>query len=201
MGRPSRREEILIAALDCFAENGNRGTSLTEIADRVGVTHTAVRYHFETRTDLILAVLEYYDLRLEREHSELLRLGTSAVLSDQRLAQLINPEQAELSRLFHILQAEGLKGDDKVRTWFADRRRRMQKQIASFLRAGLLSGEYRPDLDPDLKACEILCFIGGANLQYLVDPEQVDLVAVLASYRDAVITDLYRDRRKQRTAG
>ena len=190
MARPSRRDEILDAAIACFAENGNRGTSLNDIADRAGVTHTAVRYHFATRTDLILAVLAEHDARVAHENRGLLRGDPGALLAKLPLIAEVNLQQIELSRLFLVLETEALEGDDKVRAWFVDRRRALQDQIAAILRAGVDSGEFRPDTDADLKACEIICMIDGSHLQHLVDPEQVDLVAVLASYRDALIADL-----------
>ncbi len=190
MARPSRRDEILDAAIACFAENGNRGTSLTDIAERAGVTHTAVRYHFETRADLILAVLAEHEARVANDNREALREEPGALLAQLPLVAELNLRQIEMSRLFLVLETEALEGDGKVRAWFVDRRRALQDQIAAILRAGVDSGEFRPDTDAELKACEIICMIDGSHLQHLVDPEGVDLVGVLASYRDALIADL-----------
>ena len=48
---------MLEAALDLFAAQGFDGTSLQEIADRLGVTKAAVYYHFRTKDELLLALV------------------------------------------------------------------------------------------------------------------------------------------------
>src|SRR3974390_3419466 len=48
-GRPSRRDELLTAALELFATGGTRGTSLEAIAKQIGVTRAAITHHFKTK--------------------------------------------------------------------------------------------------------------------------------------------------------
>ena len=50
------RERILDVALDLFTEQGFDGTSLREIAERLGVTKAALYYHFESKDDILLAL-------------------------------------------------------------------------------------------------------------------------------------------------
>ena len=50
------RERILDAALDLFTEQGYDGTSLREIAEKLGVTKAALYYHFESKEDILLAL-------------------------------------------------------------------------------------------------------------------------------------------------
>jgi AcrR family transcriptional regulator len=48
---------VLDAALDLFSEHGFDGTTIQQIADRLGVTKAALYYHFESPKDEILAAL------------------------------------------------------------------------------------------------------------------------------------------------
>ena len=48
---------MLEAALDLFGAHGFDGTSLQEIADRLGVTKAAMYYHFRTKDELLLALV------------------------------------------------------------------------------------------------------------------------------------------------
>jgi AcrR family transcriptional regulator len=52
----STRERILDVALDLFTEKGFDGTSLREIAERLGVTKAALYYHFASKDDILLAL-------------------------------------------------------------------------------------------------------------------------------------------------
>ena len=50
------RERILDVALDLFLEQGYDGTSLREIAERLGVTKAALYYHFPSKEDIFRAL-------------------------------------------------------------------------------------------------------------------------------------------------
>jgi AcrR family transcriptional regulator len=50
-------QRVLDAALDLFIEHGFAGTSLQDIADRLGVSKAAVYYHFHSKDDLLLALV------------------------------------------------------------------------------------------------------------------------------------------------
>ncbi|WP_200814898.1 TetR/AcrR family transcriptional regulator [Blastococcus haudaquaticus] len=57
-GRTAGAQRVLDAALELFSEHGFAGTSLQDIADRLGVTKAAVYYHFHSKDDLLLALVE-----------------------------------------------------------------------------------------------------------------------------------------------
>src|SRR5687767_3676668 len=67
-GRASRKA-ILAAAADVFAENGYRGTSLTEISNRVGMTQPGLLHHFNTKDQLLLAVVQEHEASSEHHRS------------------------------------------------------------------------------------------------------------------------------------
>lgn len=52
------RKKVLEAALACFGAFGYEGTSTRAVAERAGVTHTLVLYHFGSKEQLWLAMME-----------------------------------------------------------------------------------------------------------------------------------------------
>jgi TetR/AcrR family transcriptional regulator len=52
------RERVLVAALALFAERGYRGTSLRDIARRIGIKAPSLLHHFPSKQQLYLAVLD-----------------------------------------------------------------------------------------------------------------------------------------------
>jgi AcrR family transcriptional regulator len=52
----STRERILDVALDLFADQGFDGTSMREIAARLGITKPSIYYHFASKEDILLAL-------------------------------------------------------------------------------------------------------------------------------------------------
>jgi AcrR family transcriptional regulator len=57
-GRTAGAQRVLGAALELFSESGFEGTSLQDIADRLGVTKAAVYYHFHTKDEILLALVQ-----------------------------------------------------------------------------------------------------------------------------------------------
>src|SRR5271167_2314529 len=51
------RARILEVALQLFTEHGFDGTTLQQIADRLGFTKAALYYHFRSKDDLLEALL------------------------------------------------------------------------------------------------------------------------------------------------
>ena len=54
---PDRRERILAAALDVFANRGYQA-AMADVAEAAGITRTVLYYYFPSKKDLFLAVLE-----------------------------------------------------------------------------------------------------------------------------------------------
>lgn len=78
----ARREVIVAAAAELFAERGYRGTSMGEIARRSGVTPPVVYEHFPSKVDL------YRDL-LERHFAELRQVWRRHLAGDDPLEERI----------------------------------------------------------------------------------------------------------------
>src|SRR5689334_25444457 len=57
-----RRQAMIAAALELVGERGPNAVTLGDVGQRVGTSHAAVLYHFRSRRDLLLAVLEERDL-------------------------------------------------------------------------------------------------------------------------------------------
>jgi AcrR family transcriptional regulator len=65
MGRRSkdpeiRRMELILAAEALFKEKGFEATSVSDITDKVGVSHGTFFYYFESKNDILKAVIHYY---------------------------------------------------------------------------------------------------------------------------------------------
>ncbi|MFF1907583.1 TetR/AcrR family transcriptional regulator [Kitasatospora sp. NPDC058218] len=53
------RQRLLAAAVDCLAEVGWNGSTVTVVAERAGVSRGAAQHHFPTREDLFTAAVEH----------------------------------------------------------------------------------------------------------------------------------------------
>jgi len=53
------KQKLLDAALEAFSENGFKGTSTRDIAERAGVHHPLITYHFKNKDTLWRAAVKY----------------------------------------------------------------------------------------------------------------------------------------------
>lgn len=58
--RTDTRQQIQAIALEMFAEHGYDGTSLRQIAERLGVTKAAVYYHFKSKEEILAGLVQDY---------------------------------------------------------------------------------------------------------------------------------------------
>ena len=56
--RPSRRSHVLDASLDLFVEQGAGTVTVAAIAERAGMTSAAVYYHFPSKVEVLLELVE-----------------------------------------------------------------------------------------------------------------------------------------------
>lgn len=171
-----RRERILEAALEVFAEHGDRGTSLQEIADRVGVTQPALMYYFGSREELLLAVLQRRDT-LGAEVA-----GTTGPPGDAVVRAMRHTmEQPGLMKLFVSLSAAATDPGHRAHAFFADRYRDLTAEITETVAAGQHAGRMRADVDPEHVARLLLAVLNGLQVQWLMDPS-VDMVAMAETF-------------------
>jgi AcrR family transcriptional regulator len=63
MAPPSRREDLVEAALSLFLRDGFHATGIAAILDEAGLTKMTLYHHFKSKEDLIVAALELRDRR------------------------------------------------------------------------------------------------------------------------------------------
>ncbi len=90
--RPARKQQqrsiitqqkLLDAAIEAFSESGFKGTSTRDIADRAGVHHPLITYHFKNKDQLWRAAAD----RIFREFNIALVKATADVPEDQPRAR------------------------------------------------------------------------------------------------------------------
>jgi AcrR family transcriptional regulator len=184
-----RRHQIVQAALELFTKRGARGTSIADVADRVGISAPAVLHHFGTKDDLLMAVIQERDRRVAIEFTDLVSEGGLAGL--RRLVDMGEAlaQERGLMAAYVVFLAENLHDGDVAHRYFVDRTCVTKDFLAGLLREGQKTGEVRTDIDAETKAGEITAFLHGAAMQWAIDPS-IGLAELYRSYVDTLVRDL-----------
>ena len=145
--RTSRKEEILDAAAELFAEYGYHGASLRDISRRVGISHPGMLHHFESKDILLNAVID----RLEGHAQEALdRVDALAADPTALLNSLINiwHPASHMMQLLAMLTTDAVSEDHPGR-FRMSRLRRVHEHILEkcFVRLAE-NGQLRTGIDP-----------------------------------------------------
>ncbi len=180
---------MIAAALELVGERGPNAVTLGDVGQRVGTSHAAVLYHFRSRRELLLAVLEERDRRARTMLDRCFARGGLEAL--RRLAELGHGIQREpnFAKLAHVLHAESLE-DDRIGRYFRARYRYVRGGLARAMRMGQHRGEIRQDFDVDARAAQVAAFIFGIAQLHFVDPVEVDVVRAYEDFARTLIEDL-----------
>jgi AcrR family transcriptional regulator len=167
----ARKKSIIEVATRMFARNGSRGTTLGEIAAEVGVSQAAVVYHFGTKEELLNAVLDNRD---RFEDTQLWRNGPDPGLDIFWIvADIVHSwaDHPEIVGLLAVLLAENVTDEGPLRPRLRRNYQLTVQRIADTLGKAIERGEMRADVDPRLKAAELLAFLSGLELAWIVSPD------------------------------
>lgn len=188
------RDRILDAAYRALVKNGYHQTSMKDIAAEAGVAPGLAHYYFESKEDLLVAVIERACSPLNQVwDEERAKLGGAAPSPEQALAQGVSGFQfakdevrrfLDLHRVVFDMLGVGLHNPriaEAVNEFINDRR----EDIAEIVRAVMKATAVKPASNPDALAAAIWGAINGVVLQKLMDPDfdsdaAIDAIAEMA---------------------
>ena len=180
-----RRQRILGVAERLLARKGWRNTSLAQIAKEAGVTSAGLLHHFESKEQLLNAVL---DARDEDDATHADYQSGDLITEIKRVPQRFD-RAPELVGTFTVLLVENIAPDAPLHDRLHKRYRAAVDIVTGNIESGQWQGKYRPDCDAATKAVEILAFINGMETLWLLDPS-IPLAEAFKGYAESLAVDL-----------
>lgn len=138
----ARKEEILDVATSLFAEHGFEGTSMNDVAERVGMRKASLFYHFATKDALYEAVLD----RIVREIGESLSavyVGEGTLVARlERAADAVSAVVSERPFVARLLLRESMDWGPVIRGKLLDTVLGVLEAGAAFIQMGQREGVF-----------------------------------------------------------
>jgi len=180
-----RREAILDAAMELFAEQGFVLTSLPMISQKVGITHAGILHHFGSKEGVLRALLKREGPAPHFGSWVLDISGIDVVAKLPDYAEIViqNPLAMELQ--FQLFWENRHASDPMHEEVLRDVQ--IRNHIAHEIRSTL--GAKSEDLEIDLEALayNIFAFVIGANSQWLVGKDDELLRRSYHRYADSAL--------------
>ncbi|MFJ5955258.1 TetR/AcrR family transcriptional regulator [Paenarthrobacter sp. NPDC092416] len=179
-----KRKTILDAAHAVFAAKGYLGGSLQDVADHAGMSQTSLLHHFPSKSDLLMAVLEWRD--------ELSGSANPADVDEGLVDAVIrtavyNEKIPGVIELYTVLCAESTTQGHPGRGYFTDRFERLRGSYSRQFSDLADRGRLRPGVDPEVAATSLVALWDGLQTQWLLAPDSVDVVKALRAYFDVIL--------------
>jgi AcrR family transcriptional regulator len=148
-GRPGYDlESLLLVAATVFNERGYDGTSMEDLAGRLGITKSAIYHHVPGKAELLRLAVDRALDGLFAAAGEL--AGGSATERLERLVRRsVEVLVAELPFVTLLLR---VRGNTEVERAALARRREFDQIVADLVRQAVAEGGIRPDVDAGLTA-------------------------------------------------
>lgn len=148
-GRPGYdSQQILEAAVELFITHGYDATSVAAVAERLGLTKSALYHHYESKEHLLGIALEQALGGLE---GVLVEPGARSGTPGERLDYVLRGAVRVLvDRLPYVTLLLRVRGNSEVERGALERRRAFDHRITGLVRDAQADGTVRADVDPSV---------------------------------------------------
>ena len=164
---------LLEAAIALFGEHGYRATSLKAVAERAGITHGVIPFHFGSKEGLLLAVVEecfgrFFESVLAplRDRPRDYGLGDLAAILEAQVE--FSERHPRIVQVFQVLVAEAIGSSPELRPHYAAFQARTHALGCAWAREGIEQGVLRPDLDVEGTVHAVLALLTGVRTHHLL---------------------------------
>jgi AcrR family transcriptional regulator len=168
-----RRQEILQAALRCFARNGFHETTIQDIAREASVSHGAIYRYFATKDDIVEAASQRDRRARARRFAEAEQAGTPLDVIDRLLAGYITrywPQQDLQPKLRTQLLGEAVR-NPRIRQVVHTHRGEVIDRMSAIIRRAQQRGQIEASLDARAAARVLAAIYEGLLVQQALDSE------------------------------
>jgi AcrR family transcriptional regulator len=179
---PDTRQQILQAALHCFAHSGYAGASVQAIVDAARVTKPVLYYHFESKEGLYRALIDWAsDERWRRSEAAATRGETLAEQLTEIVAATFEfvRQHRELTRL-SLGTLFAAKGEVPNQGQCMEKGRRVFDLMQKLVKGGRRTGSLKREFSVQDLTMGIYGAMNFHVMMHLVVPEELSLNRALA---------------------
>jgi AcrR family transcriptional regulator len=169
-----RKREILRAAFEVYSRRGYRNASIRAIADSVGLTQAGVLHHFSSKEEIFAELIRVRD--------ELDGATSEDVVEALRMEIERNQLVEGLVHLLVMISAEAIDDGHPGHAYLQDRYAHLVGLLGTRAAARTTDGRLAGDVSPEMVARLCLAVVDGLQIQWLLDPDCVDMVDGLDAF-------------------
>jgi AcrR family transcriptional regulator len=190
--KAATRVQILQSALIAFSEKGYHQTTMDDIVARSGLSKGALYWHFKSKKELFIALVEWFILQFGEEISHAWTDDMSAA-DKIRTMVMVTVEGSEqllpFVKVFLDFWSQTSE-DEQLRQIFEGIIEDYQNQIEEVIEEGMASGEFRSVKEPRKLSLALFGMIDALFLYQTLLEDKVDMRGSAEAALDVIIEGL-----------
>ncbi|HEX7756425.1 MAG TPA: TetR/AcrR family transcriptional regulator [Niabella sp.] len=157
--RSSKKEEILKTAARMFREKGYAGTSMRDLAEKIGIEAASLYNHIQSKGEILEEII-FSIARDCQEQLEGMNPSDTALQKIESLIRFHTKMMIDHFESYSVMVSEWMHLDDEKLGDFVNERRRYVKKIETIVQEGINNKEFKPVL-PYVVVLNILSSVRG----------------------------------------
>jgi AcrR family transcriptional regulator len=195
--KAKRKDQIIEAAAQIFAQKGYSGAIMADIAIQANIGKGTIYEYFKSKEDLFFAVFEWFQKKTEKAATVgISSLGGSATDRLKVLNSTLMELWDEIKDVFVLVMefwaaSSSAQRRQRFKGAFKELYNDYRKIVSSLIQEGVNSGEFRSDIKPEPVAAALVGTWDALFLQAWFD-DSFDPAATANDFLDTVLRGLER---------
>lgn len=185
------REQILQAALTCFADKGYHKATMDDIVAESGMSKGSLYWHFKSKQDLFVSLIDWFMFEIIEETSHAWTEEMSAAEKIRAGIMVFVDNFEQFMPFYKIIMdfwAQAFE-QEQVLHMFDDYLEQFIAQLVPIIEEGVASGEFR-SVDASHAALALVATFDAIGLYRVLLGEKIDVQGTMETTLDLMLTGL-----------
>jgi len=189
-----RRQQIMQAAMSCFARKGYHKTTMDDIVAESGLSKGTLYWYFRSKDELFFSLVNSFFLEIQQDMNAIFEQDTSATDKLHSLAYEFARFYEEVAEFLNVFFEFWMQGtlNEQLNQLFHSMLAEYRGKIAGIIEEGMKAGEFKK-VDADQLAVTVMAAYDGLWFYKMLMPDEVDLDRASRAFIETLFTGLAAD--------
>jgi AcrR family transcriptional regulator len=186
-----RRQQIMDAALACFARKGYHKTTMDDIVAESGLSKGTLYWYFRSKDELFLSLVNSFFLAIQQDMDAIFEQPASASQKLRTMADEFARFYGEVAQFLNVFFEFWMQGtlNEQLNQLFHSMLSEYRGVIGGVIQEGVQAGEFKA-VDADQLAVAVMAAYDGLWFYKMLMPDEVDLDRASRAFIEALFSGL-----------
>jgi AcrR family transcriptional regulator len=193
-----RRQQIMQAALACFARKGYHKTTMDDIVAESGLSKGTLYWYFKNKDDLFFSLVTSFFLEMRLDLDAILERHISASDKLRALAYEFVSYFQEVTEFLNVFFEFWMQSalNEQLNQLFSSMLVQYREMIAGIIAEGIAAGEFK-EVDAKQLAWTVMAVYDGLWFYKMLTPDEVDLDRANQAFLETLFAGLLADEQER----